>query len=80
MTIAQLILRYLITQRKLKSICEAFGLNYKYAHAIAWGKKEPSYEFMSRLTAIIEPEQWFLEATTDVFIKLKEFHEHDKSN
>ena len=80
MTTGQLILKYLITQRKLKSICEAFGLNYKYAHAIAWEKKEPSYEFMVQFAEIIDPEQWFLDATTDVFIKLKEFHDNDKSN
>lgn len=72
MTKAILILKTLITERKLSKVCETYGISYKYAHAISEEKKDPSLDFMKKLTWLIPPEFWIEEADKKFFDEIKE--------
>lgn len=71
MTKSILILKTLIAQRKLSKVCEAYGISYKYAHAISEEKKDPSLDFMKKFTRLIPPQFWIEEADKKFFEEIK---------
>ena len=72
MTKAVLILKILITERKLSKVCETYDISYKYAHAISEEKKDPSLAFMRKITYLIPPEFWIEVADRKFFNEIEE--------
>ena len=71
MTKGRVILKALIAKRKLREICEAQEISYKFCHAVSEGNKKPSWEFMSKFRFLIHAEYWFDEAKSDFIEKVK---------
>lgn len=68
MTKAIVVLKSLIANRKLNTICKYYNISYKYCHRIAHDNSTPSYDLMNKLKELIPPSMWFEEADSD-FIK-----------
>lgn len=51
----KVLLNALIVMRKLKPICNAYEISYKYAHSLASTNKNPSWSFMNSIKDIIPP-------------------------
>lgn len=72
MTKAVVILRALVIKRRLKEICKAFQISYKYCQAISTELKMPSYEFMKKFLFLIPANFWFEEADAEFLNQVKE--------
>lgn len=77
MTKGKIILNALIVMRKLKPICDAFDISYKYAHALASTSKNPSWDFMNKIKPIIPPSFWFEDASSEFTEKIKDHLEKE---
>lgn len=72
MTKGVVILKALITKRRLKEICNAFDISYKFCHAVAKELKKPSYDLIKKLRFLIPTDFWFDEATKQFVEQIKE--------
>lgn len=62
MTKGSVILKALIAKRRLKEICNAYDISYKYCHAVSEGLKQPSLDLMKKLRFLIPLDFWIDEA------------------
>ncbi len=69
---AVVILRVLIVKRRLKEICSAFHISYKYCHAVSEETKKPSYNLMEKFLFMIPASYWFEEADKQFLFQIKE--------
>jgi len=67
MTKAVVILKALVIQRKLKEVCEAFDISYKYCFNLTSNKakRNPSWDVMNKFRPIIPVDFWFENATQE---------------
>lgn len=63
MTKGVVILKALITKRRLKEICESCDISYKFCHAVSEELKQPSLDLMKKLRFLIPLDFWIDEAS-----------------
>lgn len=73
----KVLLNALIVMRKLKPICDAYEISYKYAHSLASTNKNPSWFFMNSIKDIIPTSFWFDEADSKYIQSVKEHLEKE---
>lgn len=69
---AQFILKYLLSNRKLKSVCNRLKISYKYVYSIAKAFQNPSMNIQKGLLPIIHASYWHEEADDQFMAKCKE--------
>lgn len=72
MTKGIIILKALIKKRRLKEICKAFEISYKYCHAVSKEEKYPSLKLMKKLRFLIPMDFWVDEANSQFISQVKE--------
>ena len=65
MTKAVIMLKALISKRRLSEICEAYDISYKFCHAVSEELKQPSMDLMKKLRFLIPVDFWFDEASKE---------------
>ena len=55
-------LNALMAKRQFKKVCRLKHLSYKFCHAVAEGRRSPTWKMMNNLLFLIPPNFWFEEA------------------
>lgn len=69
---ARIILKALIAKRRLKDICEAYEISYKFCHAVSKGNKTPSWDIINKFRFLIPVDFWFEKGNEEFINKVRE--------
>lgn len=62
MTKAVAVMKTLAEKRKLRKLCFAFSVSYKFCHAVASEKKKPTWRIIDKFRPIVPVNFWFEES------------------